>query len=244
MSNVAITVKDMTIAYGKIKKLSIKNTLTGKKHNKKKSEKHAIQNISFEVEKGQIVGIIGRNGSGKSTLLRSIAGVFSPNVGSIDLHGNSVSLLSLGVGFNRKLTGLVNIYLSGLLLGFSQEEIAAKEKEIIEFADIGEAINQPVRSYSSGMYSKLAFAITSTLETDITLIDEVLSVGDEKFRRKSYARMQELISSDKRTVMIVSHNLSTIQSLCDKVIWLHNGSIKKIGEPKSVIVEYRQFMYE
>ena len=209
---------------------------------KKVEEFEALKGISFELEEGKILGIIGKNGSGKSTLLRAIAGVFSPDKGSINLHNNSVSLLSIGVGFNNKLTGYENIYLSGMLLGFSEEEIKNKEKDIIEFADIGKFIYKPVKTYSSGMYSKLAFAITAILETDIILIDEVLSVGDAKFKEKSYNKMKELISDEKRTVVIVSHSLGTIKELCDEAIWLNDGEIVDRGKPEVIINKYKKFM--
>ncbi len=204
----------------------------------------AVKDVSFSVEKGGILGIIGKNGSGKSTLLRSIAGVFSPNEGTIDLKGHTVSLMALGVGFKDALTGRENIILSGMLLGFSENEIENKMQEIIEFAEIGEFIDRPVRTYSSGMHSKLAFAITAMLETDIMLIDEVLSVGDERFRKKSLTKMKELITNKDRTVIIVSHDMKTLTELCNEVLWIHNGKIKEIGIPAKVIGDYRKFMAE
>lgn len=240
--NIAITVKDLHITYRGLKKTSIRASW---KHLGDKVELfHALKGVNFEVEEGKILGIIGKNGSGKSTMLRAIAGIFSPDKGKIDLHNHTISLLSIGVGFNRKLTGKENIYLSGMLLGFSEEEIAAKEKDIIAFADIGDFINRPVKTYSSGMYSKLAFAITAILETDIMLIDEVLSVGDAKFKEKSYNKMKELISDDHRTVIIVSHSIGTIKELCDEVLWLHNGELKMMGEPEKVLNAYQKFMQE
>ena len=238
--NIAITVKNLHIIYRELNKTSIRASWSKKK--KKVEEFEALKGISFELEEGKILGIIGKNGSGKSTLLRAIAGIFSPDKGSINLHNNSVSLLSIGVGFNNKLTGYENIYLSGMLLGFSEDEIKEKEKDIIEFADIGKFIYKPVKTYSSGMYSKLAFAITAILETDIILIDEVLSVGDAKFKEKSYNKMKELISDEKRTVVIVSHSLSTIRELCDEVIWLNDGEIVDRGKPKDIIAKYNEFM--
>ena len=204
----------------------------------------AVKGVSFEVPKGQILGICGKNGSGKSTLLRAISGIFSPDKGSINLHGNSISLLSIGVGFQKQLTGLENIYLSGMLLGYSKEEIASKVDEIVDFSELGDFINKPVRSYSSGMYSKLAFSITAVLETDIMLIDEVLSVGDIHNKEKSYNKMKELISDSNRTVVIVSHSSKTIVDLCDKVIWLHDGLIKDQGDPQTIMDEYEAFMRE
>ena len=237
---ITITVKDLHVSYKVLKKTSIRSSWT--KLKKRAEIFEALKGVSFEVEEGEIFGIIGKNGSGKSTMLRAIAGIFSPDKGSIDLHGNAVSLLSIGVGFNGKLTGKENIYLSGMLLGFTEEEISKKEKDIIAFADIGDFINKPVKTYSSGMYSKLAFAITAILETDIMLIDEVLAVGDARFKEKSYNKMKELISDDHRTVLIVSHSLGTIKELCDKVLWLNDGKVMDIGTPDVIIPKYEEFM--
>lgn len=183
MNETAIEVNDVTITYKLIKNFSIQRNLL-KGNGETAEEFEAIKGVSFSVAKGEILGIVGKNGSGKSTLLRAIAGVFCPNSGTIDLKGNSVSLLSLGVGFKDTLTGRDNIYLSGMLLGFSEKQIKEKEQEIIDFAELGEFIDRPVKTYSSGMYSKLAFSITSNLETDIILVDEILSVGDERFQKK------------------------------------------------------------
>ncbi len=241
MSKDAITVKNLHISYRTLKGFSIKKNLLKLKMSKTEIFE-AVKGVSFEVEKGKILGIIGKNGSGKSTLLRSIAGIFSPDTGSIDLHGNSVSLLSIGVGFQNKLSGYENIFLSGMLLGFSEQQIKEKINEIIEFSELGNFIHKPVSSYSSGMYSKLAFSITAILETDIMLIDEVFSVGDVKFKQKSYNKMKELISDENRTVLIVSHSLGTLKELCDEVLWLHDGKIKQIGNPEEVISAYEEFM--
>ena len=239
---IAISVKDLHVYYRDMNRFSLKkNGLKGKGSGKIFK---AVKGVSFEVPKGQILGICGKNGSGKSTLLRAISGIFSPDKGSINLHGNSISLLSIGVGFQKQLTGLENIYLSGMLLGYSKEEIASKVDEIVDFSELGDFINKPVRSYSSGMYSKLAFSITAVLETDIMLIDEVLSVGDIHFKEKSYNKMKELISDSNRTVVIVSHSSKTIVDLCDKVIWLHDGLIKDQGDPQTIMDEYEAFMRE
>ena len=238
---IAISISDLHIYYKDIKRFSLK----------KKGFKglngtifKAVKGISFEVKKGEIIGICGKNGSGKSTTLRAIAGIFSPDKGTIDLHGHSVSLLSIGVGFQKLLTGYENIILSGMLLGFTKEQIEEKVPEIVEFSELGDAINKPVRSYSSGMYSKLAFAITAILETDIMLIDEVLSVGDIKFQEKSYNKMKELINDANRTVLIVSHSSKTLRELCDKVIWLHEGEIRMMGPSDEVVDKYEKFMME
>ena len=237
----AIEVKDLVISYQNLKKTSIKKTLLHLKR-QKPDRFVAVKRISFYVREGEILGIIGKNGSGKSTTLNALAGIFSPDSGSIDLNGHSISLLSIGVGFIREMTGRENITLSGMLLGFTEEQVKAKEQEIIDFAEIGEFIDMPVRTYSSGKYSKLAFSITAILETDIMLIDEVLSVGDQKFKKKSYEKMKSLISNKDRTVVIVSHSIETLKQLCDTVMWMHEGQIKRIGDPDEVLDEYVAFM--
>lgn len=237
---IAISVNDLHVYYRDMNRFSLKKG--GLKSRGSGKIFKAVKGVTFEVPKGQILGICGKNGSGKSTLLRAISGIFSADKGSINLHGNSISLLSIGVGFQKQLTGYENIFLSGMLLGYSKEQIEEKVKDIIEFSELGDFIYKPVRSYSSGMYSKLAFSITAILETDIMLIDEVLSVGDIHFKEKSYNKMKELISDDKRTVVIVSHNSKTIIELCDKVIWLHEGLIKYEGDPETIMNEYEQFM--
>lgn len=243
MKEIAISVNDLVVRYRKLKKFSIKKQLLNR-HSKDQGPKffEAVKGISFEVPKGEILGIIGKNGSGKSTLLRTLAGIFSPDEGSVDMHGHTISLLSIGVGFQKEMSGRENIYLSGMLLGFSEKEIDEKVDEIIQFSELGEFIDMPVKTYSSGMHSKLAFSITAVLETEIILIDEVLSVGDERFKKKSYKKMKSLISNEDRTVVIVSHSLNALKDLCTSILWLHEGEIKKIGEPEAVIEEYREFM--
>lgn len=237
----AIEVRDLRISYKCLNKLSIKKSLFTLK--KSKAEVfEAVRGVSFNVPKGQIMGIIGKNGSGKSTMLRAIAGIFAPDSGSIDLHGFSVSLLSIGVGFQKKLTGRENIILSGMLLGFSEEHIKEKMDQIIKFAELGDFIDRPVRTYSSGMYSKLAFSITAILETDIMLIDEVLSVGDAKFKKKSYNKMKKLITDKSKTVIIVSHSSETLRKLCDTILWLHDGEVKMQGSVAEVLPVYEEFM--
>ena len=237
----AIEVKDLVISYQNLQKTSIKKNLLHFK--RQRADRFvAVKGISFYVREGEILGIIGKNGSGNSTTLNALAGIFSPDSGTIDLHDHSISLLSIGVGFQREMTGRENIVLSGMLLGFSEEQVREKEAEIIEFAELGDFIDKPVRTYSSGMYSKLAFSITAILETDIMLIDEVLSVGDQKFKKKSYNKMRKLISNKDRTVVIVSHSLDTLSKLCDTVMWMHDGQIKRIGEPGPVLEEYVAFM--
>lgn len=243
MNKDAITVKDLKIIYRSLQSKSIKKNL----FHPKKSERsnfEAIRGISFSIKEGEIVGIIGKNGSGKSTLLRALANIFAPDEGSIDIYNHTMSLMAIGVGFQTNLTGRENIILSGMLLGFEEEFIRSKVKEIIEFSELGDFIDVPVKNYSSGMHSKLAFSITSVLETDIMLIDEVLSVGDARFRKKSENKMRELISDKHRTVVIVSHSIGTLRSLCDKVIWMHDGEIRMYGETNMVLDEYLAFMEE
>lgn len=236
----AIEVKDICINYRILNNTSVQKSFLRKKVHSETFE--AVKHISFSVEEGGILGIIGKNGSGKSTLLRSIAGVFAPNSGEIDLHGHSVSLMALGVGFKDNLSGRENIILSGMLLGFSEKEIEEKMDEIIGFAEIGDFIDRPVRTYSSGMHSKLAFSITAMLETDIMLVDEVLSVGDERFKKKSLAKMKSLINDKNRTVIIVSHSIPTLKELCDNVLWIHDGEMKENGDPETVLKHYVEFM--
>ena len=237
----AIEVKDLKITYKCVKSLSMRKSLFHLRKSKLEVYED-LRGISFEVKKGEIMGIVGKNGSGKSTLLRAIAGIFSADSGSIELESDSVSLLSIGVGFQKKLSGRENIILSGMLLGFSEQEVRDKMDEIIEFANLGKFIDMPVKTYSSGMYSKLAFSITAVLETDIMLIDEVLSVGDAKFKKKSYKKMQELIMDENRTVVIVSHSTETLEKLCTSLLWLHEGEIKMQGDTKTVLDAYNEFM--
>lgn len=237
----AIEVNDLHIIYKGLKKMSIKQSITKFRVNRIDTFE-ALKGVSFKVEKGKILGIIGKNGSGKSTLLRAIAGIFSPDSGTIDLKDNTISLLSIGAGFQNKLTGFENIILCGLLMGFSEKEIRKRIPEIIEFSELGDFIYKPVRTYSSGMYSKLAFSITAILETDIMLIDEVLSVGDIHFKEKSGKKMQEIIKDDSKTVIIVSHSMGTIKDLCDQVLWINDGVVMEIGNTDTVTQHYEEFM--
>jgi len=239
--SVAISVKDVKIRYKLVQRYSIKKSFLNLKGLEKEAFE-AVRGVSFDVEEGEILGIIGKNGSGKSTLLRALANIFSPDEGVIDLHGHSISLLAIGVGFKGDLSGRENIMLSGMLLGFSEKEVLERMDKIIEFAELGDFIDKPVRTYSSGMYSKLAFSVTAFLETDIMLIDEVLSVGDEHFKRKSYAKMKELIKDENRTVIIVSHSIPTLKEICNRVLWLDGGFIKAIGQTNEILDHYQEYM--
>lgn len=242
MKEIALEVKDLCIDYRNLHHQSIHQSIKRRKENDEKDVIHAVKNVSFEVEKGEIVGIVGKNGSGKSTMLKSIAGIFQPDSGTIDVKNNRVSLMSIGVGFKSENTGRENVMISSMLLGFTPEQAREKMDEIIEFAEIGDFIDRPVRTYSSGMYSKLTFAITAVLDTEIMLVDEVLSVGDAQFRKKSFQKMEELILDDARTVVIVSHDISTLQKLCTRVLWLHEGELKMLGETEKVLPAYEEFM--
>lgn len=239
--NYAIEVDNLKVRYKYLNKISIKKSLMSlKKSNVEVFE--AVRGVSFKIPQGQIMGVVGKNGSGKSTMLKAIAGIFAADEGTINLHNHSVSLLSIGVGFDKRLTGRENIFLSGLLLGFTEEKIKEKLNEIIEFSELGEFIDRPVKTYSSGMYSKLAFSITAILETEIMLLDEVLSVGDAKFKKKSYKKMKSLIENSDRTVIIVSHSSETLKKLCDTILWLHEGKVKMIGPIDEVLPVYDEFM--
>ncbi|MCR5040908.1 MAG: ABC transporter ATP-binding protein [Clostridia bacterium] len=236
----ALIIDDLHITYRTVQSQSIFKAIFGKGNKIRKFK--AVKGISFTVNKGEIVGLIGKNGSGKSTLLKAVANIFKPDSGSIDTCGNSVSLMAIGVGFQKELSGKENIYLSGMLLGYTREYVRSRYDEIVEFSELGDFIEAPVSTYSSGMYSKLAFSITAVLESDIILVDEVLSVGDINFKKKSFARLKDMINQENKTVLIVSHNNDTIRNLCNRVIWIHNGTFKMDGDPDTVVTAYEEFM--
>lgn len=240
MGNIALEVNHVSIDYKNLMHMSMHQSLL-KKKDKKVDIIRAVDDVSFSVEQGKILGIVGRNGSGKTTLLRSIAGIFRPDEGTIDTKGNRVSLMAIGIGFNPNNTGRENILKSGMLLGCDLDYVKEHMEEIIEFSELGDFIERPVRTYSSGMYSKLSFAVTAILDTDIMLVDEVLSVGDEHFRQKSYKKMEELMMSD-RTVLIVSHATNTLKKFCNQVLWINDGKFIKLGETEAVLDEYEASM--
>ncbi len=240
MGKIALEVNHVSIDYKNLIHMSMHQSLLKKKE-KKVDIIRAVEDVSFSVEQGKILGIVGRNGSGKTTLLRSIAGIFRPDEGTIDTKGNRVSLMAIGIGFNPNNTGRENILKSGMLLGCELDYVKEHMEEIIEFSELGDFIERPVRTYSSGMYSKLSFAVTAILDTDIMLVDEVLSVGDEHFRQKSYKKMEELMMSD-RTVLIVSHATNTLKKFCNQVLWINDGKFVKLGETEAVLDEYEASM--
>lgn len=202
----------------------------------------ALEGVEFEIGRGETVGIVGRNGSGKSTLLQIICGTLSASVGSVRVNGRIAALLELGAGFNPEFTGRENVFLNGTVLGLTRNEIETKFQDIVDFADIGGFIDQPVKTYSSGMYVRLAFAVAINVMPDILIVDEALSVGDEAFQRKCFARI-EAIRDAGATVLFVSHSASTIVELCDRAILLDRGNLISQGPPKRVISQYQKLLY-
>ncbi|EMR00856.1 ABC transporter ATP-binding protein [Cesiribacter andamanensis] len=198
----------------------------------------ALQNISFEVKKGEVWGIVGQNGAGKSTLLKILSRIVRPTHGVIRGKGKVSSLLEVGTGFHQELTGRENIYISGYILGMKKDEIRSKFDEIIDFSGIGKFIDTPVKRYSSGMYVRLAFAVAAHLEPDILIVDEVLAVGDAEFQKKCLGKMREVSQTDGRTILFVSHSMQAITNLCEKAIWLQGGKVKQIGPATSIVNSY------
>jgi lipopolysaccharide transport system ATP-binding protein/teichoic acid transport system ATP-binding protein len=200
-------------------------------------EIEALKNVSFEVSHGTVLGILGANGAGKSTLVRTVAGILPPTDGRVEVRGRVSTLLALGVGFNRDLSGRENVVLGGLAAGLTRDEMEAKYEEIVAFAELGDFMDLPMRTYSSGMYGRLGFSVAVNMDPDILLIDEALSVGDARFRRKSFEKMRELCSQ-ARTIVLVSHSMSSISELCDEAIWMHHGELRMADEPDTVIEAY------
>lgn len=204
-------------------------------------EFYALNDINFEIKKGETVGIIGKNGAGKSTLLKIITGVLTPTSGSVHVNGRIASLLELGAGFNPEYTGIENIYFQGSLMGYTREEMEAKVDDIVQFADIGDFVNQPVKMYSSGMFARLAFALAINVDPYILIVDEALSVGDAAFQNKCIRKMEE-IGQKGITILFVSHDTQTINKFCKKAIWLHDGVIKEQGIPETILENYMSYM--
>ncbi len=242
MADIAISVNNVTKLYKLYEKPTdrLKESL-GFSKQKKYKEVYALSDVSFDVKKGECVGIIGTNGSGKSTILKIITGVLNPTMGSVYVNGRISALLELGAGFNQEYTGLENIYVNGTIMGFSREEIDARLDEIINFADIGEFIHQPVKTYSSGMFVRLAFAVAINIDPEILIVDEALSVGDVFFQAKCYHKFEEFKRAGK-TILFVSHDLGSVAKYCDRVVLLNKGVKKTEGEPKEVIDIYKQVL--
>lgn len=197
----------------------------------------AVKDVSFEIKKGETVGIIGRNGAGKSTMLQILCGTLTPSSGSVEINGRVAALLELGAGFSAEFTGRENVYMNAGVLGLSTEDIEARFEEIVEFADIGDFLDQPVKTYSSGMYVRLAFAVVVHVDADILIIDEALAVGDIAFQAKCMMALKRLMDAGA-TVLFVSHDTSSVRNLCQKVLWLGNGKMKAFGEPELTIGKY------
>ena len=204
-------------------------------------EIEAVKGVSFEIPHGTVLGVVGANGAGKSTLVRTIAGILPPTTGRVEVFGRVSTLLALGVGFNKDLTGRDNVRLGGLAAGYDRSHLAEKYEDIVRFAELGEFMDLPMRTYSSGMYGRLGFAVAVHMDPDILLIDEALSVGDARFRRKSANKMRELVEQ-ARTIVLVSHALGTVRELCDQAIWLDHGVLRMWGEPDAVVDAYTEFL--
>lgn len=198
----------------------------------------AVKDVSLDISKGQVVGLIGRNGSGKSTLLKIIAGVYQPSQGKVTVKGTLAPLIELGAGFHHELTGRENILLNGLLLGYSKQEMQRREQSIIDFAEIGDFIDSPVKQYSSGMYMRLAFSVATEVNPEILLIDEILAVGDAPFKQKCFERLQNFRNSGK-TIVLVSHSMEQIEQYCDRAVLLEKGEIMAQGDPHEVVEVYK-----
>ena len=201
------------------------------------NEFEALKNVSFDVKRGEVVGLIGHNGAGKSTMLKVISGILKPTEGSVTVRGNIAPMLELGSGFDFDMTGRENIFLNGAILGYSEEFLKSKYDEIVEFSEIGQFIDVPLRNYSSGMIARLAFSIATVVVPEVLIVDEVLSVGDAAFQEKSYKRMMELMHGGT-TVLFVSHSLPQIRNMCSRVVWLDHGQVRMFGETQEVCDAY------
>jgi len=242
MSQNAIEVKDVTKIYRlydkPIDRLKESLSMTHKSYHK---DFYALNGLSFSVEKGQTVGIIGTNGSGKSTILKIITGVLTPTTGTVSVDGKISALLELGAGFNMDYTGIENIYMNGTMMGYTKKEMDAKLQEILEFADIGDFVYQPVKTYSIGMFVRLAFALAINVEPEILIVDEALSVGDVFFQAKCYRRMEEIRKSGT-TILMVTHDMGSIIKYCDKVVLLNKGEFIAEGEPGHMVDLYKKIL--
>jgi len=240
----AVSISDLSLVYRTsiskrpTFKARLKNIGRGKKHTRLVN---AISEVSLQVNYGSVLGVIGSNGAGKSSLMRVISGIIPPTKGKVEVYGSVSTLLALGVGFNPTMTGRSNVYLGGLAAGMSRAEIDSRFDAIAEFAELGDAIDAPMRTYSSGMYARLAFSVAATVEPDILIIDEALSTGDARFKEKSLNRIKELRSAD-RALILVSHALGTIEEICNEVLWLDKGKVMMRGKPDVVIAAYREFL--
>jgi ABC-type polysaccharide/polyol phosphate transport system ATPase subunit len=240
----AIRVEDVSVTYRTSleKKPTFKSTLLRLGRRERiVHELEAVKNVSLDVQQGSVLGIVGANGAGKSTLVRTMAGILPPTSGRVEVRGRVSTLLALGVGFNRDLSGRENVILGGLAAGLKRDQLHEKYDEIVAFAELEEFMDMPMRTYSSGMYGRLAFSVAVNMDPDILLIDEALSVGDARFRKKSFNKMRELCAQ-ARTIVLVSHALGSIEQLCDTALWMHKGELKMHSDPESVVHAYTKFL--
>lgn len=242
---IAVSVSDLDVTYRTTleKRPTLKQAIVRMGRGKRSVRTiEALKDVTFEVPRGTVLGIVGHNGAGKSTLMRTIAGIVPPTRGRVEVTGRTSTLLSLGVGFNRALTGRENIILGGLAAGLTKEELDERYEQIADFADIGDFIDMPMRSYSSGMGARLAFSVAVHLDPDILLIDEALSTGDAVFKEKAAQRMQELVDNSS-TMLLISHALRTIINMSTEVIWLDHGKLMMQGDPEEVVDAYTEFVH-
>lgn len=218
-------------------KLFFINLFKSKKNKPKKEEFWALKDVSFEVKPGEVIGFVGSNGAGKSTMLKVIAGVMKPTKGTVEVNGNICPMIELGAGFDMDLTARENIYLNGAVMGYSKEFIEEKFEEIVEFSELKDFLDVPIKNFSSGMIARLAFSVATIVDPEILIVDEILSVGDIAFQQKSEAKMKGMIGGGT-TVLFVSHSLSQIEKLCERAVWLEHGQVKKIGPAKEICKEY------
>lgn len=240
MSNTMVEVSNVTMRFrmNNDRILSLKEFVTTALRGKLEYQEFtALENVSFSVKKGETLGLIGHNGAGKSTLLKVISGILKPTEGSVTCHGNVVPMLELGSGFDFDLTGRENIFLNGAILGYDEDFLNEKYDEIVAFSELGDFVNLPIRNYSSGMMARLAFSIATAVKPEVLIVDEILSVGDAGFQEKSRRRMMELMGGGT-TVLFVSHNLSQVREMCNRVVWLEHGRVQQIGGAKEVCVAY------
>ena len=242
MSDIMVSVDHVTMDFklDENRTTNLKEWALNALHGKRKVRVfHALNDVSFEVERGTVMGVIGQNGAGKSTILKVISGIYKPTSGKAVVRGRVVPMLELGSGFDAELSGRENIYLTGAILGYSREFLTEKEEEIIAYSELGDFINMPLKTYSSGMLARLAFSISTMVQPEVLIVDEILAVGDENFQSKSRARMMELMHGGA-TVLFVSHQLQQIREMCNRVVWLNHGQVVECGETNAVCDAYHK----